>query len=98
MARKISIDALPSDLQEELEQRLLFDWGFTGYREHEAWLAEKGYLVSKSSIHRFGKAIEDSMNNDLRLRCLDIASRYSTSETIIANAKDLLRWIKPPRS
>lgn len=97
MGRKSSIDALPADLQEELKQRL-YDWGFTGYEEHEAWLAEHGYQVGKSSIHRLGQVMENAVHTELRVRCLDIASKYSSADTIIANATTLMRWLKPPRS
>lgn len=97
MGRKTSIDALPPEIQQQLQQRLI-ESGFSDYCGHEAWLAELGFQVGKSSIHRLGKSIQFDRDADLRLRCADVASRYSTADTIIANATALMRWVRPPRS
>lgn len=97
MGRKSTIYELPLKLQEQLMQRLL-ESGFSDYAGHTAWLAEQGYTVSKSAVHRFGMSSEEAPHYELRMRCAEIASRYSTSDTIIGNAKALMRWINSPHS
>lgn len=57
MARRSSIDSLPDDARRWLE-RALAESGFSGYQELEALLRDKGYVISKSAIHRFGQKIE----------------------------------------
>lgn len=97
MGRKSIIDTLPPELQEQLMQRLS-ESGFADYGDHAAWLAEQGYVVSKSAIHRFGMSVEEAQYYELRLRCVEAASKYSTADTIITNAIALMRWINPPRN
>lgn len=57
MARRGKIDALPADVRRWLE-RALTDSGFSGYEALEAMLAERGFAISKSAIHRYGQKIE----------------------------------------
>lgn len=58
---KISkIDALPLDVKMELD-RLLIEQAFSDYRGLEAWLAEKGFEIGKSSIHRYGKEFKEQI-------------------------------------
>ncbi len=58
---KISkIDALPLDVRMELD-RLLIQRAFSDYRGLEAWLAEKGFEIGKSSIHRYGKEFKEQI-------------------------------------
>ncbi len=96
MARASSITDLPKDVRDELKERL-FESGFTHYDEHAAWLSEIGHAVSRSAVHRFGQSLEGSRAMNIKLRCLNIASRYSTSDTIVANAKALIAFVRPPK-
>ncbi|ECA8970975.1 DUF3486 family protein [Salmonella enterica subsp. enterica serovar Omuna] len=57
MARRSTIDKLPEDVRRWLE-RALTEAGFSGYAELEALMRDKGYLISKSAIHRYGQKIE----------------------------------------
>ena len=57
MARQSSIDALPADVRRWLE-RALTENNFTGYQQLENLAREKGYILSKSAIHRYGVKIE----------------------------------------
>jgi hypothetical protein len=57
MARRSSIDGLPPEVRRWLE-RALAEGGFSGYEQLEKLLAEQGYSISKSSIHRYGQKIE----------------------------------------
>ena len=60
MAPRSSIEKLPEDVRRWLE-RALTENGFSGYMELEELLKEKGYQISKSAIHRYGKQIENRL-------------------------------------
>jgi hypothetical protein len=57
MARQSAIDALSPPDREWLNRQFM-DKGFCGYEEIAALLAERGYSVGKSSIHRYGQKLE----------------------------------------
>lgn len=57
MARRSAISALPAELRARLDARLVAD-GFAGYERLEAWLADEGHAVGKSSIHRYGSELK----------------------------------------
>lgn len=57
MARRSTIDKLPEDVRRWLE-RALNESGFSGYTELETLLCDRGYVISKSAIHRYGQKIE----------------------------------------
>lgn len=57
MARRSTIDKLPEDVRRWLE-RALNESGFSGYTELETLLRDRGYVISKSAIHRYGQKIE----------------------------------------
>ncbi|MDR2113409.1 MAG: DUF3486 family protein [Candidatus Accumulibacter sp.] len=57
MGRKTSIDGLPAEVRRYLEQALS-DANFTGYKALEQVLREKGFVISRSAIHRYGQKME----------------------------------------
>lgn len=57
MPKRSKIDALPVELRHWLE-RALTDANFSGYNQLEELLADRGYAISKSAIHRYGQKIE----------------------------------------
>jgi hypothetical protein len=57
MAKRGKIESLPDDLRRWLE-RALTESGFSGYAELEELLKAKGFVISKSAIHRYGQKIE----------------------------------------
>ncbi|MBG6248253.1 MULTISPECIES: DUF3486 family protein [Symbiopectobacterium] len=57
MARRSTIDKLPEEARRWLE-RALTESGFSGYAELESLLRERGYIISKSAIRRYGQKIE----------------------------------------
>ncbi|MDO4725233.1 MAG: DUF3486 family protein [Comamonadaceae bacterium] len=57
MARRSSVAKLPQDVRRWLE-RALEENGFGGYDELTRLLHEKGYQISRSSLHRWGQDIE----------------------------------------
>lgn len=61
MARRSKVDHLPPELKAELE-RLLADRSHGGYEALSAWLAEQGYTISKSSLHRYDQRVQAVMS------------------------------------
>lgn len=57
MARRSKVYDLPVELREQLNQRLVSS-GFQGYEGLANWLAEHGYKVSRSSVHRYGQDLQ----------------------------------------
>lgn len=57
MPRRSTIDNLPEDVRRWLE-RALGEKNFSGYQALEEMMCEKGYVISKSAIHRYGQKIE----------------------------------------
>lgn len=54
------IESLPEDVRRWLE-RALTENGFSGYRELEALLQEKGYFIGRNTINRYGQKLERRM-------------------------------------
>ncbi len=57
MGRMNSITRLPAAVQAEIDERLVQS-GFSGYTEFSDELRRRGLDVSKSALHRYGKAME----------------------------------------
>jgi len=62
-----AVDQLPEDVRKDLEQMLIRN-AFSGYQGLAEWLQGRGFEISKSSVHRFGKEFKD------RLRALKVAT------------------------
>lgn len=60
MGRESSIDQLKPEDRQMLD-RWLMDKGFCGYEEIAEKLADMGYSVSKSSVHRYGQKLENKL-------------------------------------
>ena len=60
MPQKPAIEGLPDSVRRWLEQALI-DQNFSGYQQLEALLHQKGYSIGKSTIHRYGKKIEQRL-------------------------------------
>lgn len=67
MPARSKVDLLPEDVRQALERRLIAQ-SFSGYESLESWLEEKGYEITKSSLHRWGSRFED------RVRALKVAT------------------------
>jgi 1,2-phenylacetyl-CoA epoxidase PaaB subunit len=62
MPQANKVDRLPTDLKDELNQRLIAQ-AFSGYVELEEWLAGQGYQISKSAIHRHGQEFKKRLES-----------------------------------
>jgi hypothetical protein len=60
MPTRSKVLGLPASLRSELE-RLLADQTHGGYEALSAWLAERGYQISKSSLHRYDQKLQRSL-------------------------------------
>lgn len=57
MARRTKVAGLPPDVRAWLDKALA-DSNFSDYEELEKLLAERGFSIGKSSIHRYGQKLE----------------------------------------
>lgn len=62
MAKQSAIDKLKPEDKDWLDSRFR-DQGFCGYEEIAQILQERGYDISKSSVHRYGKNFEQRLEN-----------------------------------
>lgn len=76
MGRKTSLDSLPQDVRRWLE-RALTERNFTGYAGLESLLKDKGYVITRSSLQRFGYKMEQQM---ARVRAATEAARMMARE------------------
>lgn len=60
MGRETSIDQLAADDKNWLDKRFM-NQGFCGYEEISRILQERGYDISKSSVHRYGQKVEQKL-------------------------------------
>jgi len=70
MPVRSSIEKLPDEIRRELNEKLIGN-SFSGYDDLSSWLQEKGFNISRSAIHRYGKDFED------RLEALRIATEQA---------------------
>ena len=55
-----AIDQLPEAARKDLEQMLIRS-SFSGYQALAEWLQGRGFEISKSSVHRFGKGFKERL-------------------------------------
>ena len=58
MPRRSKVYDLPADLRDELNSRLVSS-GFQGYEQMATWLEERGFKVSRSSVQRYGRDLQE---------------------------------------
>lgn len=57
MSRRSTVLGLPPEAKEWLDKALVVG-NFSGYEELEKELADRGYAISKSAIHRYGQPLQ----------------------------------------
>ncbi len=60
MPARSKISTLPAEVRAWLD-KALSDGNFSGYEQLEKLLADKGYTIGKSSIHRYGQQLEQKL-------------------------------------
>ncbi|HYE35468.1 DUF3486 family protein [Methylocaldum sp.] len=61
MPPRSAVLQLPDPVKAELDRRLL-EAGFSGYVALSEWLADQGYEISKSAIHKYGQEFEQRIS------------------------------------
>ena len=74
MPQRSSISQLPEEIRREFE-KLLIQKSFSDYKGFEEFFAKRGYVISKSSAHRYGKQFEE------RLSAIKIATEQARAIT-----------------
>lgn len=111
MPRASILEKIPSAILGELIARSEDRPGMT-ITEHTEWLAERGYKVSRSAVHRYlsarrqatadtSAASDDEPPADwsIRLGCLMVAAGYAVpgdKVDLLRTASELASWIKAP--
>src|SRR5690606_11360592 len=60
MPPRSAVSQLPEEIRASLDQRLI-QGGFAGYDALSDWLAEQGFAISKSALHRYGQRCEGGL-------------------------------------
>jgi hypothetical protein len=60
MPQRSAVMQLPEVVRSELDRKLITN-GFSDYAGLADWLAEQGYEIGKSSIHRYGSKFEERL-------------------------------------
>ena len=81
------IARLPNSVREELNKRLA-DNAFSSYLELSEWLKSLGYLISKSSIHRYGA------NHERRIQAIKASTEAATMITNVAPSESTLSLLR----
>lgn len=79
MPKPSTIEILPAPVKAWLDKALV-EQNFSGYQALEAAMRERGYAISKSAIHRYGKTFEK------RLSALKMATEQARA--IVEGAPD----------
>lgn len=101
--------ALPEAVRAELQKRYLEHQHLT-VNDHLHWIVEQGYVVSRSSLHRYLVTHKEAMlaaklehdalvksEEATRLRCLELAAqsyRGHDQTELLGLAEGLLEWIR----
>jgi hypothetical protein len=94
--RRAKVGALPPDVLDALNARLVGS-GFSDYDGLTRWLAEQGYAISRSSLHRHGSALEaefeTAMADARRTRALARAARETNDDdgALLAAASEIMQ-------
>lgn len=76
------IDLLPLMLRDELDRRIIAAVG-GGYEGHSLWLKSRGYRISKSAIHRYGKGLKTKIT-----KARDRAQERAVSDMLGIDIRD----------
>jgi hypothetical protein len=79
MPRRAATDLLPELVRADLNSRLIAS-GFSGYEQLAEWLESKGFVISRSALHRYGQKFED--------RCAALKLATDQAKAIVAEAGD----------
>ncbi|NMY40911.1 hypothetical protein HBN76_06320 [Pseudomonas sp. WS 5013] len=100
--------SVPKDVLEGLGQRYIEQPALT-IDQHNEWLAEKGYIINRSSLHRYLRAKHSPVQAEpeavppvasdaksIRLGCLMVAATYALpgdKVDLIRTAENFVGWV-----
>ncbi len=79
MPKPKKVDLLPQEIKKDLEAKLV-EHGFADYVELSDWLAEQGYEISKSALHRYGTEFKEQLEK------MQVVAHQTDDEDITAQA------------
>lgn len=74
---------LPPEIRDELNEKLV-STGFQGYSALAEWLAERGYNVSRSSVHRYGQDLQEEFEDAMG----DVRKTTELAKAMAADQED----------
>ncbi|RXE49202.1 DUF3486 family protein [Chromohalobacter israelensis] len=83
MPPRNQVYSLPPEVRDELNERLV-STGFQGYSALADWLAERGYNVSRSSVHRYGQDLQDEFDEAMG----DVRKTTELAKAMAADQED----------
>lgn len=83
MGQRSKVYDLPPELREELNERLV-STGFQGYSALAEWLSERGYNVSRSSVHRYGQDLQEEFEEAMG----DVRKTTELAKAMAADQED----------
>lgn len=104
MPKRDKLSELPPAITRQLYERLIAS-NFGDYAAHSEWLAEQGYSVSKSAIHRHAQenaaeirgavATGEMAHSEFRMRCLEVVASLGAADNddLVRRAESLLVWV-----
>lgn len=111
MGRKSVMASVPKGILEELGRRYVEQPALT-IDQHNEWLAEKGYTINRSSLHRYLQANHSPVQvepaavppvasdaKSIRLGCLMVAATYALPGDkidLIKTAENFVCWVNQP--
>lgn len=92
-----SIDKLPPDLRDWLDKAIVTH-PFAGYEAIATALRDKGYQVSRSSVHRYAKAAKAQLTHKAssetaRALCI-VAAAIKGADDVEGTAQRYLSWVQ----
>jgi hypothetical protein len=83
MPARSKVYELTSELRAELDRRLIVS-GFGGYDGLADWLAEQGYQIGRSSLHRYGHDLQADFERTMAdvQRTQQLAQAYTEANQI----------------
>ena len=61
MGKRSAVEMLPDDVRRQLDDEIRKS-RFSGYTQHSEWLERQGYEISRSSVHRYGKKLQETVS------------------------------------
>ena len=79
MGKRSAIEMLPDDVRRQLDHEIRKS-RFSGYTQHNEWLKQQGYEISRSAVHRYGQKLQKLASSPDEQELLDIFKQLSTND------------------